>query len=418
MEAVVGRENMVAAYQRVRANRGAAGVDGMDVDGLWDYCKAHWPQIKAELLEDRYRPMAVLGVEIPKSSGGTRQLGIPTVLDRLIQQALHQVLQPLFDPDFSEYSYGFRPGRSAHQAVLQAQRYVSDGRRWIVDMDLEKFFDTVNHDMLMSRLARKVKDKRVLRLIRRYLQAGLMTGGVASARTQGTPQGGPLSPVLSNILLDELDKELERRGHRFCRYADDCNIYVRSKRAGERVLASITRYLDQRLRLTVNVSKSAVDRPWKRSFLGYSMTWHNPPRLKVAPGTIKRLKQSLRGVFRWGRGRALKATIETLVPKLRGWVNYFKLSQVKGVFEQLDGWIRRKLRNIIWRHWKRSFTRAKNLMKRGLSEKRAWQSAANGRGPWWNSGASHMNQAFPKSYFDKLGLVSLLNQLHRLQLTM
>jgi RNA-directed DNA polymerase len=333
----------------------------------------------------------------------------------LIQQALHQVLQPIFDPGFSEFSYGFRPGRNAHQAVLQAQRYVAEGRRWIVDMDLEKFFDKVNHDILMSRVARKVKDKRVLRLIRRYLQAGLMTGGVASARTQGTPQGGPLSPLLSNILLDDLDKALERRGHRFCRYADDCNIYVQSKRSGERVLTSITRYLNQRLRLTVNVSKSAVDRPWQRSFLGYSMTWHNPPRLKVAPGTIKRLKQSLRVVFRWGRGRALRTTIATLTPKLRGWVNYFKLSQVKGVFEQLDGWIRRKLRNIIWRHWKRSFTRAKNLMQRGLSEKRAWQSATNGRGPWWNSGASHMNQVVPKSYFDKLGLVSLLDQLYRLQ---
>jgi len=241
MEAVVGRKNMVAAYQRVRANKGAAGVDGMDVDELWDYCKTHWPQIKADLLEDRYQPRAVLGVQIPKPSGGMRQLGIPTVLDRLIQQALHQVLQPIFDPGFSEFIFGFRPGRNAHQAVLQAQRYVADGRRWIVDMDLEKFFDKVNHDILMSRVARKVKDNRMLRLIRRYLQAGLMTGGTASVRTQGTPQGGPLSPLLSNILLDELDKELEGRGHRFCRYADDCNIYVQSKRAGERVLASITR---------------------------------------------------------------------------------------------------------------------------------------------------------------------------------
>ena len=417
MEAVVGRENMLAAYQRVRANKGAAGVDGMDVDDLWDHCKAHWPRVKAELLEDRYRPRPVLGVQIPKASGGMRQLGIPTALDRLIQQALHQVLQPIFDPGFSEYSYGFRPGRSAHQAVRQAQRYVADGQRWIVDMDLEKFFDNVNHDILMSRVARRVKDKRVLRLIRRYLQAGLMMDGVASVRAQGTPQGGPLSPLLSNILLDELDKELERRGHRFCRYADDCNIYVQSRRAGERVLASITGYLAQRLKLKVNVSKSAVDRPWKRSFLGYTMTWHKPARLKVAPAAIQRMKQGLRAVFRWGRGRALKTTIEALGPKLRGWVNYFKLSQVKGVFEQLDGWVRRKLRNIIWRHWKRTYTRARNLMRRGCSEQRAWRSATNGRGPWWNSGASHMNQAFPKSYFDKHGLVSLLDQLHRLQST-
>ena len=282
-------------------------------------------------------------------------------------------------------------------------------------MDLEKFFDRVSHDVLMARVARKVEDKRVLGLIRRYLQAGLMTGGVASQRTEGTPQGGPLSPLLSNILLDDLDKELERRGHAFCRYADDCNIYVRSRRSGERVMASISRFLTVRLKLRVNVAKSAVDRPWNRKFLGYCMTFHNRPRLKVAPSVVKRMKEALSEEFRRGRGRSLKSTIATLAPKLRGWTNYFRLVEVRGVFDELDGWIRRKSRNILWRQWKRSYARAKNLVQRGLSEERAWKSATNGRGPWWNSGASHMNEAFPKRFFDGLGLVSLQDQLRRLQ---
>jgi RNA-directed DNA polymerase len=344
-----------------------------------------------------------------------RQLGIPTAMDRLIQQAMQQVLTPLFDPDFSESSYGFRPGRSAHQAVLSAREHVAAGKRWIVDMDLEKFFDRVNHDVLMSRISRKVRDKRVLVLIRRYLQSGLMRGGILEQRKDGTPQGGPLSPLLSNILLDDLDKELESRGHAFCRYADDCNIYVRTRRSGERVMASITRFLAERLKLRVNLSKSAVDRPWNRKFLGYSMTWHMRPRIKFAPQSVKRLKDGLREEFRAGRGRSLRFFVSTLTPKLRGWVNYFKLAEVRGVFEELDGWIRRKLRNILWRQWKRPYTRMKNLKKRGLSEERAWKSATNGRGPWWNSGASHMNQAFPKRFFDALGLVSLLSHLRRLQ---
>jgi len=416
MEAVVERENMKMALYRVTANKGAPGVDSMTVDDLRGYIMAQWHRIKEELLDGRYEPQPVRKVEIPKPGGkGMRQLGIPTVLDRLIQQALHQVLQPVFDPDFSESSYGFRPGRSAHDAVRRAQLFVKAGRRWVVDIDLEKFFDRVNHDVLMSRVARKVKDKRVLRLIRRYLEAGIMEGGVVSPRTEGTPQGGPLSPLLSNILLDDLDKELERRGHWFCRYADDCNIYVKSKRAGERTLTSITRFLSKRLKLKVNRDKSAVDRPWKRKFLGYSMTFHLEPRLKVAPASIKRLKRKLRELFRQGRGRNLNRFIETLTPILRGWMNYFRLAEVKGIFEELDGWIRRKLRCILWRQWKKPFTRAKNLMKRGLSEERAWLSATNGRGPWWNSGASHMNQVYPKKFFDTLGLVSLQYQLHRIQ---
>jgi len=418
MEAVVERENMRLALRQVERNSGAAGVDKMTVEQLRPYLREHWQRIKAELLADDYHPQPVLKVEIPKpGSKGVRTLGIPTVIDRLLQQAVHQVISPHFEPDFSESSYGFRPHRSAQQAVLKAREYVSEGRRWVVDLDLEKFFDRVNHDILMSRLARRIKDKRVLRLIRRYLQAGMMSNGLATARREGTPQGGPLSPLLSNILLDELDKELERRGHKFCRYADDCNIYVQSRSSGERVMKSITSFLDRRLRLKVNAEKSAVARPWERKFLGYSLTSNRKPRLKVAKESVKRLKGKLREIFRRGQGRNLGQLIAAeLTPLLRGWMNYFRLAEVKGIFEELDGWIRRKLRGVIWRQWRRTITRAKGLMQRGLDKLRAWESANNGRGPWWNAGASHMHTAFPKSYFDRLGLWSLLDQRLRLQL--
>jgi len=416
MEAVVERGNMLKAFRRVVGNKGAAGVDAMSVDELMPYLQTHWKRIKEQLLEGCYHPQPVRRVEIPKPGGkGMRNLGVPTVVDRLIQQALHQILNPLFDPDFSVSSYGFRPGRSAHQALYQAREHVAGGRRWVVDLDLEKFSDRVHHDVLMSRVARKVGDKRVLCLIRRYLQAGIMEGGLVSQPTMGTPQGGPLSPLLSNILLDDLDKELERRGHCFCRYADDVNLYVGSRRAGERVLDSIEKFLNQRLRLQVNREKSAVERPWKRKFLGYSMTWHKRPRLKVAPSSLERFRRELKRVFRQGRGRNLGKLIEELTPTLRGWVNYFRLSEVKGLFEELDGWIRRRLRCIIWQQWKRRYARAKGLMKRGLGESRAWESASNGRGPWWNSGASHMNEAFPKQFFDRLGLVSLLESVLQFQ---
>jgi RNA-directed DNA polymerase len=409
MEAVVERENMWEAYRKVVGNKGAAGVDMMTVEELKPYLQKHWPETREKLLNGSYQPQPVLRVEIPKPGGGMRKLGIPTVLDRLIQQALHQALSPLFDPNFSESSYGFRPGRSAHQAVLKAREHVTMNRRWVVDVDLEKFFDRVNHDILMSLVARKVKDRRVLRLIRRYLQAGIMAAGIVSPSREGTPQGGNLSPLLSNVLLDELDKELERRGHTFCRYADDCNIYVRSKRAGERVYASITRFLENRLKLRVNGDKSAVDRPWKRKFLGYSMTWHVKPKLRVAEESVARIKEKLREQFRRGRGRNIRNFIEELRPLLIGWINYFNLAEVKGTFEELDGWIRRKLRAIIWRQWKRKATIRKNLMKKGISDERASKSAYNGRGAWWNAGASHMNLAFPKKYFDTCGLISMLD---------
>lgn len=414
MEEMLSRDNMMAALRRVVANKGAPGIDGMPVEELRACLVAQWPRIKEDLLAGRYRPAPVRGVEIPKPGGGKRLLGIPTVLDRLLQQAMHQVLMPLFDPGFSNSSYGFRPGRSAHQAVLAARSHIAAGRRFVVDIDLETFFDRVNHDVLMARVARRVADQRVLRLIRRYLQAGLMLGGLATARREGTPQGGPLSPLLSNILLDDLDKELERRGHAFCRYADDCNIYVRSRRAGERIMASLTRFLGGHLRLAVNLAKSAVDRPWNRSFLGYTVTAHKEPRLRVAAKSVARLRDRLRDQFRAGRGRSIGHTVEALRPLLRGWMQYFRLAQAKGVFAELDGWLRRRLRCILWRQWKRPRTRAQRLMRRGLDEARAAASANNGHGPWWNAGASHMNDAFRKTFFDRLGLISLLEQHRRL----
>jgi len=415
MEEIVSRGNMQKAYNRVVSNKGAAGVDRMTTGQLKGYLQTDWPRIKEELLNGTYVPQPVRKVAIPKPGGGTRMLGIPTVVDRLVQQAVSQELGPLFDPGFSASSYGFRPGRSAHEAVQAARTAVTGGLRWVVDIDLAKFFDRVNHDILMSRVARKIKDKRVLRLIRSYLQAGLFEGGIITQRLEGTPQGGPLSPLLSNILLDELDKELERRNHTFCRYADDCNIYVRTRRSAERVMGSITTFLEQRLKLTVNQDKSAVDRPWNRTFLGYGMTHHRTPKLKAGDKALARLKAKVREIVRTGRGRNLKRVIEEITPVVRGWSNYFKLSEVKKPFEDLDGWIRRKLRCILWRQWKRPFTRAKKLMRCGLSEARAWRSALNKRGPWWNSGASHMNQACDVSFFTKLGLISLLNQFHRFQ---
>jgi RNA-directed DNA polymerase len=409
MEAVVERQNMIEALKQVKSNKGAAGVDGLTISDLDDYLKTHWAGIKEQLLDGSYQPQPVLGVSIPKPNGGMRQLGIPTVVDRLIQQAIQQVLTPIFDPTFSESSYGFRPGRSAHQAVLAAKEYVASGRRWVVDIDLEQFFDRVNHDILMSRIARKIKDKRLLRIIRKYLQSGMIQDGLASQRVAGTPQGSPLSPLLSNILLDDLDKELEKRGHKFCRYADDCNIYVGSKAAGERVLERITRFLERKLRLTVNLTKSAVDRPWKRRFLGYSMTQAKTVRLKPSPTNIQRLKGSVREVIRRGRGRRLDRVIDELSMKLRGWGNYFKLAEVKVVFEDLDRWIRRKLRNIIWRQWKNPRTRYRELKSRGISEDLAKRTASSGRAPWFASGTKAMNFAFPKKFFDNLGLVSLLD---------
>jgi group II intron reverse transcriptase/maturase len=415
MEQVLERPNLMRAYQRVVSNKGAAGVDQMPVTALKGHLQQHWPTLRERLLAGDYHPQPVRRVSIPKPHGGERILGIPTVQDRLIQQALHQVLSPMLEPTFSDHSYGFRPGRSAHQAVRMMQRHINDGHRWVVDLDLAQFFDRVNHDVLMSLMARRINDRRILTLIRRYLQAGMLEGGLVSPRGEGTPQGGPLSPLLSNVLLTELDRELERRGHRFCRYADDCNIYVRSRRSGERVMASITQFLERHLRLKVNTDKSAVDRPWRRHFLGYSVTWHKQVRLRIAPKSLKAFMAKLRPLLKRSRGQSLTRTIQKLNPILRGWANYYRLTASKRPVEALDGWIRRRLRVILWRQWKRTHTRARTLMQLGLREQRAWVSATNGRGPWWNSGASHMNAALPKRIFTGLSLVSLLDTMTRLQ---
>jgi len=415
MERVLERPNLMRAYQRVVSNKGAAGVDQMPITALKGHLQQHWPTVRERLLAGSYHPQPIRRVSIPKPQGDERILGIPTVQDRLIQQALHQVLSPLLEPTFSDHSYGFRPGRSAHQAVKAMQRHINDGHRWVVDLDLAQFFDRVNHDVLMSLLARRITDRRTLTLIRRYLEAGMLDGGVVSLRREGTPQGGPLSPLLSNVLLTELDRELERRGHRFCRYADDCNIYVRSERAGHRVMTSITHYLETHLRLAVNTEKSAVDRPWRRSYLGYSVSWHKQVRLRIAPKSLKAHQAKLRQLLKQSRGRSLSTTIRKLNPVLQGWANYYRLTASKRSVEALDGWIRRRLRLILWRQWKRARTRARNLMRSGLSEPRAWTSATNGRGPWWNSGASHMNAALPKKVFNRLSLISLLDTINRLQ---
>jgi RNA-directed DNA polymerase len=416
LEEVLRRENLKQALARVRSNKGAPGIDGMSVGALTPYLKENWPRIREELLGGTYVPQPVRRVEIPKPDGkGVRMLGIPTVLDRFVQQAVLQVFTPVFDPHFSESSYGFRPGRGCHDAVRAAQGHVEAGYRFVVDIDLEKFFDRVNHDVLMARVARRVGDKRLLKLIRRYLEAGIMVEGIVSPREEGTPQGGPLSPLLSNILLDDLDKELERRGHRYCRYADDCNIYVKSEAAGERVMESIASFLAKRLHLKVNREKSAVDRPWNRKFLGYTVTSpRNRLKLRVSPQSVERAKARIKEIMRKGRGRSLPKVIGELVPFLRGWAAYFRLSQVKIVFETLDEWIRRRLRLILWRQWKKPRTRAKRMIRLGIERERAYTSAYNGRGPWWNAGASHMNAAAPAKWLTQQGLMSLLQEHRRL----
>ncbi len=411
MEEVLCQENLMTALRRVQANKGAPGVDGMTVDELPAHLGHAWPEIREQLLSERYVPAPVRRVNLPKPGGGTRMLGIPTVLDRLIAQAILQVLVPIFDPDFSERSYGFRPGRSAHQALERACGDMAEGYRWVVNIDLEKFFDQVNHDMVMSRVARKVKDKRLLKLLRRYLNAGIMQEGLVSQREAGMPQGSPLSPLLSNILLDEFDKELERRGHRFCRYADDANVYVRSKQAGLRVMASLTRFLEGRLRLKVNRAKSVVDRPWNCTFLGYTVTNHLQPRLKPAPGSVKRAKERIRQITHRGRGRNIRVVIAEINGFTRGWVGYYRLSRVQYQFDLLDQWLRRRLRKILWEQWRKPKTRCRKLVALGLQGERARKATATGLGAWWNAGASHMHAAVNNRVFAEWGLRTLLDQL-------
>ena len=402
---------MEAAWKRVKSNRGSAGVDGLSIAETADYLRAHWPRIRKSLLDDSYRPLPVRRVQIPKSDGGVRELGIPTVTDRLIQQALLQVLQRIIDPTFSEHSYGFRPGRRAHDAVLDAQRYVQDGYRVVVDVDLEKFFDRVNHDILMERLARRIDDKAVLRLIRRYLVAGIMDGGVVMARYEGTPQGGPLSPLLANVLLDEVDRELERRGHRFvprlADEADDCNVYVRSRRAGERVLAGLTK-LYERLHLKVNETKTAVAPASRRKFLGYAFWYGSGGQVKcrVADKALKTFKQRIRQFTCRSVGRNLTEIAERLRAYMPGWKAYFQLAQTPNVFRELDKWIRHRLRAVQLKHWRWGTTMYRELKALGASETDARQVAANSR-RWWRNSRFLLNRAMPVAYFDRLGVPRL-----------
>jgi RNA-directed DNA polymerase len=413
MERVCERENLNRAYKRVKANKGAPGIDGMTVGELYGWLVEHKEELVKSLLGGSYEPQPVLGKEIDKPSGGKRRLGIPTVVDRLVQQAILQVLEGIVDPTFSESSYGFRRGRNAHQAVKQAAEYVAEGRNIVVDVDLAKFFDRVNHDMLMARVARHVSDKRLLQIIRRFLEAGMMWDGVCVERYEGTPQGGPLSPLLANLLLDDLDKELERRGHRFCRYADDCNIYVRTQKAGERVLRSVTRFLEEELRLRVNQGKSAAAPVQERQFLGYRILWDG--RLVIAPRSLERAKRRIRQITRRNRGISLEQMIGELNSYLTGWVTYFRYAACKTHLQRLDEWIRRKLRCVRLKQRKRAKSIADFLQSLGVPEWSAWVLALSGKGWWRKAGAPQANQAMSIAWFKAQGLVSLSERYAELQ---
>jgi RNA-directed DNA polymerase len=408
MEAIVERSNLKKGLARVKANKGAAGIDGMSFEDLAPYLKEHWPTIRAQLLEGTYKPQPVRRVEIPKASGGLRPLGIPTVLDRFIQQAVMQVLQADWDRTFSEASFGFRPGRSAHQAVAKAQAYIASGHAVVVDIDLEKFFDRVNHDILMGLVAKRVTDKRILKLIRGFLTAGVLADGLVSRAEEGTPQGGPLSPLLSNLMLDVLDKELEKRGHRFVRYADDCNIYVRSQRAGERVMASIERFLTGRLKLRVNKAKSAVARPGKRKFLGFSFTSGTQPRRRIASQSLARFRSRVRELTRRTRGKSLAQIVKELSVYLTGWRGYFDFCETPSMLRDLDQWTRRRLRAIAWKQWKRGTTRFAELRRRGVGRDLAAQTAGSPHGPWRLSNSPALTIALPNAFLASLGLTSLV----------
>ena len=407
MEEVCGRENCKQALARIKANKGSAGMDGMTVQQLPEFLKRHWLAIREQLLSGTYKPQPVKRVEIPKADGGIRKLGIPTVLDRFIQQAVMQVLQGRWDRTFSEHSYGFRPGRSAHQAVEQAQKYIAEGYRWVVDLDLEKFFDRVNHDRLMAKLAERVSDKRLLKLIRAFLTAGVLEDGLVNPVDEGRPQGGPLSPLLSNIVLDEFDRELERRGLRFARYADDCNIYVRSERAGERVMGSVTRFIATKLKLKVNQQKSAVARPGTRKFLGFSFTNAVIPKRRIAPKAVERFKERARELTSRTRGVSIERMAEELTRYLRGWLGYFGRCETPSVLEGLEQWVRRRLRSVIWKQWKRSPVRFAELRKRGVSKELAAKTVGSAHGPWRLANSPALAFALPNAYFDSLGIPRL-----------
>lgn len=410
MEKALSRQNMLKALRRVEKNKGAPGIDNLTVESLKPYLRQNWLSIKEQLLKGDYKPRPVLRVEIPKPNGGKRLLGIPTVIDRLIQQALLQILTEIFDPGFSPFSFGFRPNRKAHDAIRKAKQYIEEGYQWVVDLDIEKFFDRINHDMLMARLARKVKDKRILKLIRLYLQSGVMVNGVKMSTGEGTPQGGPLSPLLANILLDDLDKELEKRGHRFVRYADDSNIYLKSKRAGQRVMKSITTFLRVRLRLKVNLQKSAVDISDKRKFLGFNLYhYHESIRIRIAPQIIKRFKIKIREITSRSNGQNIIKRILRLNLYLRGWIQYFSLSDTPYILKMLEGWIRRRLRMCLWKQWKKIRTKYRNLIKLGLPDWAALRLAYT-RKAYWHIAGDSLNSALPNAYWENLGLISLTNR--------
>jgi RNA-directed DNA polymerase len=409
MEEVCGRENLKEAFRQVKANKGSAGVDGMTVIALLDYLKQHWPAIREQLLNGTYKPQPVRRVEIPKpDGGGMRKLGIPTVLDRFIQQAVMQVLQRRWDRTFSDHSYGFRPGRSAHQAVAQAQQYIVQGYGWCVDLDLEKFFDRVNHDKLMGQIAKRVEDKRLLKLMRAFLNAGVMENGLVSPSVEGTPQGGPLSPLLSNLVLDELDRELERRGHRFVRYADDCNLYVRSERAGQRVMESITRFITQRLKLKVNETKSAVARPQERKFLGFSFQVGRGVQRVIAPKALDRFKRRIREITRRAKGVSIETSIAELAAYLRGWRSYFGFCETPEVLVYLTRWVRLRLRAALWRQWKTPRRRRAALLQLGVRPRLASNTASSGLGPWYLARAKALSVGLSNAYFSSLGLPTLI----------
>jgi RNA-directed DNA polymerase len=412
LERVAESGNLLRAFKRVKSNKGAPGVDGMTVDELERWLDLHLEELRSELLSERYLPTDVRGKAIRKPDGGERLLGIPTVLDRLVQQALLQELEAVFDPGFSESSYGFRPGRSAHDALKRGASYAKAGRVIVVDLDLEKFFDRVNHDVLMSRIARQVSDQRILRLIRRFLNAGMMLDGVCVKREEGTPQGGPLSPLLANILLDELDKELERRGHKFCRYADDVNIYVQTQRSGERVMSSVTRFLEQRLRLRVNRGKSAVDYVGKRKFLGYRIL--GGKGLGVHPKSVNRFKDKVRRMTRRNRGRSLAQVVKELNRYLRGWLGYFRYGMVKTLLPELDQWIRRKLRCYRLKQLKRAKAIAEFLRSRGVGEDASWMLGGSGKGWWRLSRTRQLHKAMGREWFSEIGLFNLSDHYARL----
>ncbi|KMY56595.1 group II intron reverse transcriptase/maturase [Geobacillus stearothermophilus] len=417
MKQVLSRENLLRALKQVEKNKGSHGTDGMSVKDLRRHLVEHWDAIRHALEEGTYEPCPVRRVEIPKPNGGVRLLGIPTVTDRFIQQAIAQVLTPIFDPSFLEHSYGFRPGRRGHDAVKKAKQYIQEGYTWVVDIDLEKFFDRVNHDKLMGILAKRIPDKILLKLIRKYLQAGVMINGVVMETQEGTPQGGPLSPLLSNILLDELDKELEKRGHKFVRYADDCNIYVRTQKAGERVMKSITAFIEKKLRLKVNETKSAVDRPWRRKFLGFSFTPSKEPKIRIARESIRRMKQRIRTMTSRSKPIPMPERIEQLNQYILGWCGYFSLAETPSVFKELDGWIRRRLRMCQWKEWKLPRTRVRKLQSLGVPKQKAYEWG-NTRKKYWRVAASPiLHKALGNSYWESQGLKSLYQRYESLRQT-